>query len=93
MAAGEATAVVAAVEELSFVVGDTVVIGVNENQLRDLQEDYGGVADSMIKVSMVGQRELMDTHLIIIIMDISMAHNHWQELGHNASYKKLQKNV
>ena len=45
----------------------------NENQLRDLQEDYGGVADSMIKVSLVGQRELMDTRLIIIIiMDISM---------------------
>ena len=82
MAAGEATAVAAAAEELSFVVGDTVVIGVNENQLRDLQEDYGGVTDSMIKVSIVGQRELMDTHLIII-MDISMAHDPYNTIQYN----------
>ena len=31
--------------------------------------------------------------IIIIIMDISMAHDPKQGLGHNAPYKKLQKNV
>ena len=31
--------------------------------------------------------------IIIIIMDISMAHDPKQDLGHNALYKKLQKNV
>ena len=30
---------------------------------------------------------------IIIIMDISMAHDPYQGLRHNAPYKKLQKNV
>ena len=48
--AGETTEVDAE-EELSLAVGDAVMIGVNENKLRDLQEDYGGVSDSMIKVS------------------------------------------
>ena len=38
--------------ELSLAVGDKVMMGVNENQLRDLQEDYGGVSDGMIKVSL-----------------------------------------
>ena len=29
----------------------------------------------------------------IIIMGISVAHDPWQDLEHNALYKKLQKNV
>ena len=33
------------------------------------------------------------TFILIIIMDISMAHGPQQDLGHNAPYKKLQKNV
>ncbi|KAK7093791.1 E3 ubiquitin-protein ligase MIB2-like [Littorina saxatilis] len=41
-------------EQLSFVDGDDVMIGVNENKLRDLQEDFGGVSDSMIK--RIGQK-------------------------------------
>ena len=35
---------------------------------------------------------LVVTLVIIIIMDISMVHDPWQDLGHNAPYKKLQKN-
>ena len=73
VAAGESTAVDAGAgreeegEELSLVVGDSVVIGVNENKLRDLQEDYGGLSDSMITVSVViimtqpfGENETVD---------------------------------
>ena len=38
----------------------------------------------------------MHIHIIIItiiIMDFCMAHDPWQDLGHNVPYKKLQKNV
>ena len=38
-------------------------------------------------------RKLIIIIIIIIIMDISMAHDPKQDLGHNAPYKKLQKNV
>ena len=41
--------------------------------------------------------DAMEVHfglrLIIIIMDISMVHDPYQDLGHNAPYKNLEKNV
>lgn len=45
--------------ESSFAVGDHVTIGVNENTLRELQEDYGGVSERMVTI--IGNQEGMVT--------------------------------
>ena len=41
--------------------------------------------------------DAMEVHfglrLFIIIMDFSMAHDTYQDLGHNAPYKHFEKNV
>ena len=41
----------------------------------------------------VTRTSLHSSPATLIIMDIYMAHDPWQDLGHNAPYEKLQKNV
>ncbi|XP_076451717.1 uncharacterized protein LOC143287544 isoform X2 [Babylonia areolata] len=49
-----------------LVVGDEVVVGVNENTLRDLQDDYGGVSEKMIKmVSQKGRVTEVNTGVMV----------------------------